>query len=126
MKKLAYLIVPLLCLGCAVHVGGHGSQISVHDLAQWPLLGIGAVEVIPEQEALQLTEGPDSKGVVLLSPEEYGREIVINFMVKPLQHEGVVVVFLSASAIEGVGIRGQGIRGTGIRGQAGIRGQVAG
>lgn len=101
LKKVTYLILPLLWLGCAGRLTSRSSQISVHDLAQWRLLGIGEAEVIPEKQALRLTEGPDSKGVVLLSPEKYGREIVIKFMAKPLQHEGIIVVFLSASAIKG-------------------------
>ncbi len=101
LKKVTYLILPLLWLGCAGRVASPGSQVSVHDLARWHLLGIGEAEVIAEEQALRLTEDPDSKGVVLLSPEKYGREIVIKFMAKPLQHEGVIVVFLSASAIKG-------------------------
>ena len=48
-----------------------------------------------------MTEGPGSKGVVLMSPSTYGRRVVVSFQVKPLVHEAICVVFLSASPVAG-------------------------
>ena len=69
-------------------------------LANWRVVGIGNVEQIPSEDTLQLTEGDDSKGVVLLSEAVYGPDLILRFKVKPLQHEGIPVVIVNASNIK--------------------------
>jgi hypothetical protein len=56
-----------------------------------------------EQGTVELTEGSGSRGVVLLSPEPLPRDSVARFEVKPQRSEGIVVVFLSASPVSGLG-----------------------
>ena len=69
------------------------------ELANWKLLGKGTVEIIDEGNILKITEGSDSKGIVLLSPQKYSPNTVISFMFKPLQHKGIGVVLHSISDI---------------------------
>lgn len=69
-------------------------------LTRWHLMGHGTAEVT-EEGYLKLSEGPDSKGVVLVSPDVFGEQVEIEFDVKPLQYEGVCLVFLSMATLEG-------------------------
>ena len=71
------------------------------DLADWKLIGKGNVEVIEKGHILKLSEGSDSKGVVLLSPKKYPANTVLNFSFKPLQHKGIGVVLHSISNVDG-------------------------
>lgn len=71
------------------------------DLLNWRILGVGVAESEESDSAVRLTEGADSKGVVLLSPSTYGQRVVVTFEVKPLVHELICVLFLSASSIAG-------------------------
>ena len=74
---------------------------SASDLADWDLLGIGDVTVLESEDAIRLTEGADSAGVILLSPRAFPRDITLRFDVRPERHEGVKVVFLSVSPRQG-------------------------
>ncbi len=82
----------------------HDSQIykiAISELLNWELVGIGSKAVDQDQNALKLTEGKDSKGIVLLSRESLEENLTLKFKVKPLQYEGVCVIILSASNIDG-------------------------
>jgi len=72
-------------------------QINPHDLVRWRLLGRGEVGVDESENAVRFTEGAGSKGVTLVSPGTYGKNVIVSFKVKPLTYEGVNVIFLSAS-----------------------------
>jgi hypothetical protein len=67
------------------------------DLTKWELWGIGKIEIDIKENAFKLVEGNKSKGVVLLSPEKYSKDVYISFDVKPLQFEVVCIVFISAT-----------------------------
>jgi len=76
-------------------------KISSSELLNWELVGIGTKAFDPDEKALKLTEGKDSKGVVLLSTENLAENLTLKFKVKPLQYEGVCVIILSASKMDG-------------------------
>ena len=60
-------------------------------------LGIGLVSIDETENALLMSEGPDSKGVNLVSPKKYGQSVVVSYKMKPLNSESVHVLILSAS-----------------------------
>lgn len=74
-----------------------GESISVKDLATWRFFGIGFVSIDETENALLMSEGPDSKGVNLVSPKKYGQSVVVSYKMKPLNSESVHVLILSAS-----------------------------
>ena len=67
------------------------------DLSRWTVVGIGAVQVDGAEKAIRLSEGKDSKGITLVSPERFERNIILRFAAKPLQAKGVNVLLLSIS-----------------------------
>jgi lysophospholipase L1-like esterase len=77
-----------------------GISVPVSDLAQWPIFGAGTVAATQEN-LIVLTEGKDSEGVVLLSPEEFPANIVLRFKIRPNQFEGVLMAMLCASPLQG-------------------------
>lgn len=84
----------LFTAGC----GAPGTnKTSVGDLASWTVAGIGSVSPAPEEKAVRVREGADSKGLTLVSPRAFGEKVVVRFKVKPEQYEGVCVVLLSAA-----------------------------
>ncbi len=84
----------LLGAGC----GAPGvKKSSVGDLASWTVAGIGSVSPAPEEKAVRVREGADSKGLTLVSPQPFGENVVVRFKVKPERYEGVCVVLLSAA-----------------------------
>jgi len=72
-------------------------SLNPRDLMKWHLLGKGEMSIDEEENALVLTEGADSKGITVVSPKSYGRNVVVSFELKPLSYEGINFVFLSAS-----------------------------
>jgi hypothetical protein len=79
-------------------------QVPAKTLLDWRVLGIGSVEAGPEPDTIRMSEGANSKGVVLLSPEPLPRDFILRLDVKPLQAEGIPVVLLSAAPIDGSGM----------------------
>lgn len=77
----------------------------IAEVARWDLLGIGDVALLEGEGALRLTEGEGSSGVVLLCPEDFPPDVTFRFMVRPERHEGVNVVLLSVSSVNGNGLR---------------------
>ena len=113
-KKVIICIIPLFVLSCSPEEKSgqetkpqsivskpapaeSGENIPVKDLAKWRFLGIGAVTVDETENALLMSEGPDSKGVTLVSPKKYGQSVVVSYKIKPLSYESVHVLILSAS-----------------------------
>jgi hypothetical protein len=50
-------------------------QVTAKTLLDWRVLGIGSVEAGPEPDTIRMSEGANSKGVVLLSPEPLPHEL---------------------------------------------------
>ena len=98
-KHIALILVSILCFSC----GSGDSGFDTYDgraLSEWRMIGIGSVEVTSDGD-LNFIEEPDSKGVVLVSPNAYGEKMELTFDVKPLQYEGVCVVFISMAMKNG-------------------------
>jgi hypothetical protein len=96
------VISAFLFCGCPAAVkntfpGMKTKKVSVNELSQWKLVGIGEVKIDSSENAVAFTEGKGSKAATLISPDSYGQELVVRFKVKPLRYEGVNVVFLSLS-----------------------------
>jgi hypothetical protein len=84
----------LFAAGC----GSPGvKKASIGDLAAWTVAGIGNMTPAPEEKAVRVREGANSKGLTLVSPRPFGDRVVVRFKVKPEQYEGVCVVLLSAA-----------------------------
>ncbi len=66
------------------------------DLSAWRMVGAGRLERV-DGSVYRFTEGADSRGVTLVSPHPYGRNVTLSFKIKPERYEGVCVVLLSAS-----------------------------
>ena len=61
-----------------------GKSITVAELAQLSFTGIGKVAVGEAEKALRLTEGGNSKGVTIMSPGKYGKNVFVTYKFKPL------------------------------------------
>jgi len=109
--KILMTFVSVMCLlwaGCSGGDNNSGQSkvpsenvpvmIPVSDLATWRFLGLGEVSVDAAEQALYMTETDGSKGITLVSPESYGADFTLRFMVKPATFESVNVVMISASA----------------------------
>lgn len=91
---VVFTIGIMMTAGCSqLQHSGDGSA----DLSGWKVAGNGTVKTIAEENAVRVTEGLNSKGITLISPDSYGRNVVMTFSVKPERREGVCVVFLSAA-----------------------------
>jgi hypothetical protein len=115
MKKWSVGILSLLCIWSCSSEDKTGQEsapqpmvskpapaesadsISVKDLATWRFLGAGVISIDETENALLMSEGPDSKGVNLISPKKYGQTVVVSYKIKPLTYESVHVLILSAS-----------------------------
>ena len=91
-----------LALGAVVVIAGSSAgateeKISIEDLASWQFLGEGELKIDSSERAVRMSEAEGSKGLVLLSPRSYGRNVVVCFKAKPATYETVTVVLLSAS-----------------------------
>ncbi len=98
---IIYLVLLVAGIIQNVQASPYVEHLHPKDLAGWKLLGKGNIEIVEGGHTLKLSEGTDSKGVVLLSPQKYPAEIVLNFKFKPLQHKGIGVVLLSISDLNG-------------------------
>jgi hypothetical protein len=78
---------------------------AIAEVARWDLLGIGDVTLLEGKGTLRLTEGEGSRGVVLLCPEDFPPDVTFRFRVRPERHEGVNVVLLSVSSVDGGDLR---------------------
>lgn len=95
LKQILFIsLLLIVLLGCA----------NTKDLTKWKLSGIGEIRKDKTERAFRLTEGNNSKGIVLLSNKFFPKDLSISFDVKPLQFQGVCVVFFSASSLDGTTI----------------------
>ena len=90
-------ILKILCIIFPLLFPTIGYSQTDTDLTKWELLGVGKIEIDREVNAFKLVEGNNSKGVVLLSPKKYSKDVKISFDVKPLQFEGVCIIFPSVT-----------------------------
>ena len=102
LKQITYFkyVLYFLVFSLNVHAGEYEDYLDPKDVADWKLLGKGSVKIVDEG-MLKLSEGSDSKGVVLLSPQKYPANTMLSFSFKPLQHKGIGVVLHSVSDING-------------------------
>lgn len=75
--------------------GMEKNEISADELVNWNLVGKGRVMQHGTQISLQ--ESDDSKGIMLVSPDAYGDDIVVRYKVLALTPATVLVALLSAS-----------------------------
>jgi len=69
--------------------------IAISDLSKWKLLGKGEVSTWGDQVSLK--EVDNSKGVMLISPEIFKNDVILNFKVYALTPATVIVAMLSVS-----------------------------
>lgn len=74
--------------------------ISPYALMEWQAYGRGTVEAYREQ-AVVLREEPGSSGLMLVSPETYGVDVVLRYRLLTLQPGTVMVTILSVSGSSG-------------------------
>lgn len=72
------------------------SGLAAEELLEWTFAGMGAADVAGERR-IRLLEAEESQGVMLISPETYGEEVVLAYEVKPLNPDSVLVAILSLS-----------------------------
>jgi len=90
---------------CSLRRPRETRAFALAEVARWDLLGIGDVTLLEAEAALRLREGQGSSGVVLLCPEDFPPDLAFRFMVRPERHEGVNVVLLSVSSVDGDELR---------------------
>ena len=74
--------------------------IPAADLAKWSLFGAGTISLTAEN-SIVLTEGENSEGIVLLSPNKFPADLVLRYKVRPNQFEGVLLALLCVSPLQG-------------------------
>ncbi|MDD8016043.1 MAG: neutral/alkaline non-lysosomal ceramidase N-terminal domain-containing protein, partial [Acidobacteriota bacterium] len=100
MSRVIFRAIPVLLIGAVSFAFSTASTQKIYspeDLSRWNLVGIGTVQVDGDQEALRLSEGKESKGITLVSPDRFEKNIVLRFAAKSLQSKGVSVILLSIS-----------------------------
>lgn len=94
------LIMMLLMTAChSAHQFGEASQtrsIPAEELIKWEAYGRGTVQVYRNQ-AIQMTEDPDSAGVMIVSPRAFGTRSSMRFRALTLTPGTVIVAIHSAS-----------------------------
>jgi neutral ceramidase len=100
MSKPIHRLIPLLiiaAISCPPLAAQTQKIYTPEELSRWTLVGIGTAEVDAAEKALRLFEGKDSKGITLVSPDRFEKNIVLRFSARPLQAKGVNIVMLSMS-----------------------------
>lgn len=111
MKFINFFIPVLLLLGCSPGTTTEQEQVGIRiddtytieeftadDLMEWEFHGMGTVAKQGSQ--LLLSESEGSKGVILVSPSSYGKNIIVSYDVMTLTPASVLVVMLSSSNTE--------------------------
>lgn len=100
MSRVIFRVIPVFLIGAmsfAFPAASTQKIYSPEDLSRWTLVGIGTVEVDGAHKAVRLSEGRESKGITLVSPDRFEKNIVLRFAAKSLQSKGVSVILLSIS-----------------------------
>lgn len=95
--KYKLLLLFFMIFACIAEVTAQEIKVEPEELLKWDFWGTGLIAADVDLKQVLLTEFPGSKGVMLVSPGAYGKDIVVSFRVKPLTPETVLVVLLSAS-----------------------------
>jgi len=77
-------------------------EVKASDMVNWEFHGTGKVTTWGSQLLLSETEG--SKGVILISPSSYGKNVVVSYDVMTLTPASVLVLMLSSSNNESLGL----------------------
>ena len=96
-SKLFVLLLSFIFLSTSGSVSAKEIKVGYKDLGEWTFLGSGFVATDSNQKQTIFAENPGSKGVMLVSPTSYSKDIVLSYKIKPLTPESVLVVLLSAS-----------------------------
>ncbi|MCP3941029.1 MAG: hypothetical protein GY710_06050 [Desulfobacteraceae bacterium] len=96
-SKLLVSLLFFICLSISSNVAAKEIKVGYKDLGKWTFVGKGFVAADSNRDQTILAEIPGSKGVMLISPESYSKDIVLSYKVKPLTPESVLVALLSAS-----------------------------
>ena len=97
MNKNTLLLVFLL-LGIQHTFAQQEHRITTDELLEWNFYGQGEMSQWGDQVILK--EADDTKGVMLISPEEYGEDVVMRYKVMALTPATVLVSLLAMSDIE--------------------------
>jgi hypothetical protein len=92
-KRIPALMIA--ALSCSYAAASIQKTYTPEDLSRWIVVGIGGVQVDGTEKAVRLAEGKESKGITLVSPERFEKNIILRFSAKPLQSKGVNVLLLS-------------------------------
>jgi len=99
IKKLKLVLFIVLMSGAALgqlnEFALKKTSVNSNELLKWTVMGNGKVEISGSQIAMQ--ESDDSKGIMLVSPEVYGHDVVVRYKVMALTPATVLVALLSVS-----------------------------
>ena len=73
------------------------TSVTANTLADWSFQGTGFKALDTTNNQILLSEEPGSKGVMLVSPSGYGNNVTLQYKVKPLSPESVLVAALAVS-----------------------------
>ena len=76
------------------------ADIPSSELSMWTTYGEGSV-ALSENDGIVLSEGKNSLGVVLLSPVEFSRDVVLRYKIRPNQFQGILLAMLCVSPLDG-------------------------
>jgi hypothetical protein len=83
-------------MGALFVLPAHAGKVSVEDLnSTWAFYGIGSRRT--QGEMFYMREDSDSKGVMIVSPEAFDRDVTVRYEIMPMSAASVCVVILSAS-----------------------------
>ncbi len=77
-------------------------EFKASDMVDWEFHGTGTV--VTQGSQLILSESEGSKGVILVSPSSYGKNVLISYDVMTLTPASVLVMMLSSSNNESLGL----------------------
>lgn len=97
----AFAALPLMS-GLSSEAQAEPKPIPVHELMNWHSAGQGTIGTFRDR-ALQMTEASESEGLMIVSPDSYGEQVVLRFSAMTLRPATVLVVMLSASDADGSG-----------------------
>lgn len=94
---LFFLMVTGLSFGQTNNFGLKKTSVNSKELLNWTVLGEGKVELYGSQVAMQ--ESDNSKGIMLVSPEDYSKDVIVRYKVMALTPASVLVALLSVSDV---------------------------
>ncbi len=89
-SKLFVLLLSFICLSTSGGVSAKEIKVGYKDLGEWTFLGSGFVATDSNQKQTILAENPGSKGVMLVSPTSYSKDIVLSFDIHILSYSAIL------------------------------------